>query len=267
MKNKFLISLLIYFSLYSLVSAAISVSPMTINQALEEGKSYQLSVFIANSSDRPKGFRIYSGDRIYDNLGSAKAAKPGTNPRSCLDWLDLPKGIINIKPKERKQIFFKVSVPDSVHGTYWANLYVEETKPSQKIKTNKPVVTVNVIWRAQISLNFTVHSMVAKSAEIRRMEIKQDSSGKHYLEIEIANSCPEKIFCKAYCEIRDQYGNTLEKISIHTGKFSVYPGYSRIVMSKPFLTEFKSGVYPFIAVVDFGGENLIAGQTILTIKE
>ena len=265
--KKYLIGLLIYFSLYPILSAAITVSPMTINQTFEEGKSYQLSLLIKNTSESPKGFRLYAGDRVFDKFGSSKAAKPGMNPRSCLDWLEFPQGIINLGAKERKQLFFTVKVPDSVHGTYWANLYVEETKPSQQIKADKPGVKVNVLWRSQVSLNFTVHSVREINAGISRMEIKQNSSGKRYLEIEIMNTCPEKIMCRGYCEIRDQYGNTLEKMNLHQeGEFSIYPGYSRIVMSKFFSTDFKTGIYPCIAVLDFGGENLIAGQTILKIS-
>lgn len=266
--KKYLIGLLTYISLCSLLAAAITVSPMTINQTFEKGKSYQLPLLIKNTSDSPKGFRLYSGDRTFDKFGSSHAAKPGTNPRSSLDWLEFPQGIINLEAKDRKQLFFTVKVPDSVHGTYWANLYVEETKPSQQIKADKPGVTVNVLWRSQVSLNFTVHSESEVSAGISRMEIKQDSSGKRCLEIEIMNTCPEKIMCRGYYEIRDQYGNTLEKMNLHQeGEFSIYPSYSRIVISKFFSTDFKTGIYPCIAVLDFGGENLIAGQTILKIAE
>lgn len=268
MKIKSLISLIIYFSLYSLLSAQIGVMPMTIDKTLEHGKSYQLSLLVRNTSERPKAFRISCADRIYDNFGSPQEVKPGTNPRSCIEWLDFPTGIINIGPKESKKIVFKAEVPDSAHGTYWANLYVGETTPSRKIKTNELGMHINVLWRTQVSINFTVHSERETSAEIRHMEIKQESSGKHCLEIEIMNTCLEKIMCRGYCEIRDQYGNTLEKINLYNeGKFSIYPSYSRIVVSKPFLTEFKDGIYPCIAVVDFGGENLIAGQIILKIEE
>ena len=173
---------------------------------------------------------------------------------------------MELKPDESKSVRFNLSVPPGKTGTFWAMIFVEQTnKPTIKTE-QKGRQQFNILSFQRVGVRIYQEVPDSKKGEGKITQVtvernKKDDSIKVNLKIE--NNGDVLLRCKGNVEIRNERGETVDTVNMD--EFNCYPRASRIVpaFSK---VKLKPGQYTALAVIDYGAEYLVAGETLFKVN-
>ena len=268
MKSKLtlIILILIVLSLTKKVEASFTVAPMRFEFQIEEDQSSTGSMIIRNNSEDTLAVKIYIKDYLRRSDGSESELEPGTISRSCSQWLSISPMNIELEPGETKEARISMSVPLDAEGTYWSMVYVEQfSKPTPRGgEINGYSFNINVYPRWGIRILESVSGTEKIEGQIANLLINNEDESKQMVaEIGFENTGNVILKCEGYLDIRDVTGETIEKIEFEN--FSTYPENTRIIKTEIPQT-LKPGEYSALAVIDYGGDYLVAGEAFFEIS-
>jgi len=249
------------------VQASFTVAPMRLEFQIERGQSGTGSLLIRNVSEKPLSVKLYIKDFMYKPDGSEAELDPGSVSRSCSDWLSISPKFMELEPDERRNVRVSLAIPEDADGTYWAMIYVEQSSKPTPRETHGGGYTfqVNVYPRWAVRIIESVPGTEEKDGQITDLTIVRENETQPFTAIvEFENTCNSKLRCKGWIEIRDETGETIKRIEFKD--FSIYPESKRI--NKVEIPEnLKPGEYSVLAVIDYEGEYLVAGEAFFEITE
>lgn len=249
------------------VQASFTVTPMRIEFQIEQGQSGTSSLLIRNVSEKPLSVKLYLKDFVFRPDGSEAELDPGSVSRSCSDWLAISPSVMELEPDEHKNARVSLTIPEDAAGTYWVMLYVEQSsKPTpREAQGGGYSFEINVYPRWAIRIFESVPGTEEKEGQISDLTVTRESEEQPLTAfVEFENTCNSELRCKGWIEIRDESGETVEKIEFED--FSVYPESKRINKAE-IPKSLKPGEYSVLAVVDYGGEFLVAGDAFFEITK
>lgn len=269
LKTILILSFALVFNCTPLLGVSWSVIPMSFNFNPAPGDTITKVLTVRNSGNIEEELIIYIKDIQYDENGNGKELESGNIDRGMAKWVDIFPEKLTVKGGENKQVRFTLIVPEEIEpGSYWANMYAESvSNPTlmSKSEVKGRVVSIFSNMRYQINLNTTIKGDYVKSGEITNVKvISNDNDTTLVVNTTFENSGNIILRCNGTVEIRDEMGETVETISL--GSFKTYPECIRIIKSIIPKT-LKPGEYSALAVIDFGGEFLVAGETFFEISE
>ena len=195
-----------------------------------------------------------------ENQFFEEETEKGSIARSCADWLTVSPPQLDIKPGQIREINVYVAVPPEIEGTYWAIVFVEGS-PSPAVAKG---TQVSVIPRFGVKIYETPPGTARKSGKVSQMKLIETNPLK--MEMIFQNTGNVDLKAEGRLEIRDVTGSTIREILIE--KFPILPGAKRLLeiedKEKPPLS---TGSYQTLGIIDYGDENLVAGQLIFEIGE
>lgn len=263
------LSLAVLITLFGVldIQASFTVAPMRFEFQIERGETGTGSLLIRNVSEKPLSVKLYIKDFMYRPDGSEAELDPGSVSRSCSDWISISPKFMELEPNGSRNARISLNVPEDADGTYWAMIYVEQSsKPTPKeAQGSGYTFQINVYPRWAVRILESVPETEEKGGQITDVTITRESETKPLTAIvEFENTCNSKLRCKGWLEIRDESGETIEKIEFKD--FSVYPESKRINEAEIPVT-LKPGEYSVLAVIDYEGEYLVAGEAFFEITE
>jgi len=131
------------------------------------------------------------------------------------------------------------------------------------------------VYKRQIFLDYswelgiyeTVPGTEIKSCRITDMQITPASEEKpSNIAVEFENTGNSILKCKGRVEIRDEDGQTIRELLLHKkGKFTSLP-YGKRMVKTDVLKKLPSGNYVALAIIDYGGKDLVAGELEFEVK-
>ena len=255
-------NLIFYFGISSFLFGQFQVSPMIIDNYIINNESGVTTIDILNNKNSPLQLSIYLKDKAFID-GNEAEALPGTFERSASDWIFFTPSILNLAANEARSIRISMNIPDSARGTYWSNLYIEETSaPEPKIHEFEGIsFQLNINMRVGILITQTVPGTSKKSGIIQSIDFTyNDNQSSGFIDFSFFNNGNTISSCTGWLEFRDIDGLTVKKIEL--GEIpKIYPLEKRnFNVQVP--NDLLSGEYSALAIIDYGGSQLVAGEII-----
>jgi hypothetical protein len=258
-----------FFSAPSL--AGYTIVPMQFTLNAEPGKSVTQTMKAENMGEEEISVRVSTNDFIKGPNGEERQVKAGTVKRGCGGWIRISPQKLVLAPRETKTINFTMTVPVDAKGTYWGNILVSQvSKPtlSKTVKKGKTTFQIFALQDMLIRVLEKVPGTEFKAGAIIDISLENlKSGGRATVEVVFENQCSSLLKCNGEVEIRDDNGETVRKIPLEYGHspFTVYPEGKRNVYA-PIKKKLPAGDYIILAIIDYGGEDLVAGQMEYEVK-
>lgn len=260
----------IFFLLWACpVEAGFSVAPLRFEFELDKGRTGTASIRVSNNGEKPVSVKVYQTDFRVDPINQDIILPPGENKRGCAAWMSISPLNLDLGPKERKSVRISLTVPEDARGTYWAFVFVEQSsKPTPVMKSKEGYdIKVHVKPRWGVRIHENIPGTADKKGAITDISLTpQTEEDPFKIAVEFENTGNTLLRCNGRVEIRDAEGNDVETVQIGSkGRFIVYPDGKRLV-SGILSKELSPGDYLALAIVDYGGEELVAGELEFEVK-
>lgn len=248
--------------------AGFTVTPMHLHFNVKAGEQGDLYVKVTNQADKPVTIRGHLKDYSVDREGKPHELEAGTEERSCSKWLLVSPALFTLGAKEEKRVRATLTLPEGVNGTYWAYLFFEQvSKPEPRIqKKGAATFSLFVKQRWQISVKEAVPGTAEKRGQISDMNLALHANNSPEINVEFTNNGNVILSCRGQVQIRGGDGKTVDTFQLAKGEgFMVYPDGKRLV-SGTVSKKLPPGDYIALAIVDYGGEELVAGEMEFEVK-
>lgn len=103
---------------------------LLVERAAAPGETYQGSITIRNTSDKPQTATLSLADYRFDASGSNSFDAPGSHARSNAPWITLSQQAVSVPPLGTQLVGYTVAVPagspqSGRTGTYWSVVLIE----------------------------------------------------------------------------------------------------------------------------------------------
>jgi hypothetical protein len=240
---------------------AIEISALDFDLMLPPGAQETYSLAVKNNDLLEDSVLISVSDWYRTAEGTVQLIEAGKSARSCAPWIKLLTTFLKLKPGQIGDVKFSILVPRTAQaGTYGCTLVVDGSS-----RATRPGTAVAVRPRVLVTVFVTPPGGRRHEGRLVGLEVRglnplgvslqfQNTGNVHLHEV------------RGRLEMRNAYGATLETIPV--GNFPVLPGAQRRLVvhsSKPRGQGLGPGNYVLLAVLDYGGATLTAGQLHLKI--
>lgn len=201
----------------------------------------------------------YLGDWDLDSNGRVRFLTEGENPRSATPWVKINPAEFPVAPGNKRRVQVSVTIPKDAKGEYWTMAYFE-ARSNSVLKTTG----VNMAGRIANAIYVVVDNGVEKKGAITGVRGFFGYPKGFQGIIRFENRGNVRLFPRGRIEIKDHTGKLVTTIPIEPQ--TVFPGSFRILTVNKGMT-LKKGEYVILAILDYGGERLVAGQTTLKVAD
>jgi len=232
---------------------SLDVSPAKYEFQLAPGKNQTIPILVRNGGGVSVHILVSMGDFQVERDGNYKFLPLGKGPYSMANWVDVNPREFDLDPQSFKQVRFTVTVPAGASGEY-SDLVFFTTRPPRRPGG------LAIAERVASKLYEIVPDTAKFAGEIDDVAAKPDSSGEKYV-VDFHNTGNAHVYLSGRVEIK-------------SGSQVI----DRVVLPKDMLVErngkrmieavgkkLPAGSYSAIAFIDYGGPNLIAGQTSFVV--
>jgi P pilus assembly chaperone PapD len=232
-------------------SAQLLVDPLEVSIA-SAGANRVLGGFTAtNTSDVAVQATItrQDWDRIED--GDNRFLPAGSTGNSCGAMLSVSPLSIRVEPHSSRTVRLSVQNAADLRKECWDIVFVEEVPQRASVKGN----SLHYVFRTGVKV-YVVPPGLSRDAAVEDMAVV-DSSSKKQVAIRFHNTGGTHLLSKGRLEFR-RLDNTLA-MQVPIAEFPTLPGATRrVLMDIP--PDLTAGDYVILAMIDFGGSELVAGQ-------
>jgi hypothetical protein len=243
------------------VEAAFVVSPMVHQLQVPAGQRGSSTILVRNSGNRVLTLKLYLADSRFGPDGREKDLPLGTLERSCAPWTTLESELVELQAGEMRRVNLDLAPPADVRGSYWTKLYVEEISTPEPDRQNVKGRSYQIYARQRMGVRIfeTVLGTEEPGAVVNRVKV-DTADDTLTVTLSVLNTGNALLRCQGRVELRNSRGEVLETLQPGAkGKFSVFPGAERELPVRSTL-KLAADSYTVLAIVDYGGENLVAGE-------
>ncbi len=228
---------------------------------------------IANTNDKPTDVTVFPADWAQDEKGAVEAIEPGkeTAPDCAAAWVAVNPQRFTLGKGEKKIVNVSIAVPKGAPmplKEYRAMVFTETTDVGKsQAATPGRELQVRVIGRIGTKIFMRNPQLAAQpDCEVTKIEDAR-KDGKRTLLIHARNKGNVHVQCdNSTITFRDNSGATVQTMPLPA--FSILPGQSRLIdfeLPAPGKSKLQPGKkYDALAVLDYGGSDLVAGELELT---
>jgi len=247
-------------------SAQLLVDPLEVTM-ITPGSSRTTSSFsLNNTSDKPVQATISRADWDRTENGDNRFLAAGASGKSCGAMLSVSPLSVRIEPHTSRVVRLAVQTNAALTRECWDIVFVEEVPQRASSKGN----SLQYIFRTGVKVyvappglarDAAVEDMAVVDAPVAKPAVasKPAAAGaaKRQISIRFHNTGGMHLVAKGRLEFR-RLDNTLAK-QVEIAEFPTLPGSTRVVLvDVP--TDLPAGDYVALALIDFGGAELVAGQ-------
>jgi P pilus assembly chaperone PapD len=233
---------------------SLDVSPAKYELQVSPGKSETIPIIVRNTGDSPVHIQTTLNDFAVGRDGGYQFLAPGKLTYSLANWVDINPREFDLQPQSFIQVRFSINVPNGASGEY-SSLVFFTTRPSRKAGQS-----VAIAERVASKLYEIVPDSARFAGEIDDVSTKVEDGDTHYL-VAFHNTGNAHVYLSGRVEIK-QNGQLVDRITMPKDMLVERDG-KRIIDTLG--KKLAPGSYSAVALIDYGGPNLIAGQTNFTI--
>lgn len=253
------------------VSAQLLVDPLEVTMVTAGTSRVSASFSLANTSDSPVQATITRQDWDREQNGDNRFLPAGTSGTSCGAMLSVSPLSIRIEPRASRIIRLGVQNAAALSKECWDIFFVEEVPQRASVRGN----SLQYIFRTGVKVyvappgltrDGAVEGMnvedvavpaAASSTSAAKTAAVASAATKKQISIRFHNTGQSHLLAKGRLEFR-RLDNSLA-MQVPIAEFPTLPGATRKVMvDVP--SGLASGDYVVLALIDFGGAEIVAGQ-------
>ncbi|SMC63748.1 hypothetical protein SAMN02746065_10673 [Desulfocicer vacuolatum DSM 3385] len=268
-KNTIFFLLFIAINIWSpLVNASFVTSPLRLDFKIKPGETATQHITITSIGNSPITVKTFIKDFKINPNGKDIELSPGEVNRSCSSWIALQKEF-ELNPGDKNQARVTISVPKNASGSYWCDVFATQTcdpKP-RTLKKGEVQMVIGIIQRWKVRVHVDVPVNNVNNGGITDMQIIPASQDKSpSINVEFDNTGNTILRCSGRIELKNEEGETIREIPLGKNKkFTVYPESKKNILTQ--ITEkISPGNYVALAVIDYDGDNLIAGELEFEVR-
>lgn len=246
----------------------IGISATSADVTLAPGGSFTDALEVINKSPNPRQFTVDVKDYDRNIEAGLVLLDPGTQPRSLAKFLAVTPLAFTLQPDQKQPIIFTIKVPADQSGPHWAAVIVSSPLPasnSQGTGSNTPgtPITIGTIEQFIVKIRQTDPTNAVNQGRLTGVQILLPEKDKP-LRVVIAYENTGTTFQQPKGEVRfiNARGDVAAKVDIQP--FPMLPG-GKIRFEIPLDRQLPSGDYEAVAIIDFGGDFLLAALARFTI--
>jgi len=247
--------------------ASFSVDRQLIVLSTEPGQELVGSFRVHNRGDEPVPIMVVPVDYTTDGSGRTMTPEAGTTDRSLLPYLVASPNLFTVEPGGYTDVRYAINVPEDLEGSYWIAFLTQRAdgRPSGLEEQAGDGVTIrfrfHVVYRTLVVV--TVNGTEQRAGRITGLRLVEADDGYRF-EVDLINEGNAFFRGTGHIEVRDWQGHTVSKTPLRA--VSVLPGQTRTLSVTRPVNGLAPGEYIALAIVDFGGDYLTAGQLRFTAR-
>ena len=231
------------------VSAQLLVDPLEVTMITAGASRVSASFSLSNSSDNPVQATITRQDWDRVENGDNRFLPAGASGNSCGAMLTVSPLSIRIEPRSSRIIRLGVQNAATLTKECWDIFFVEEIPQRASVRGN----SLQYIFRTGVKV-YVAPPRLTRDGAVEDMAVE---AAKKQISIRFHNTGGMHLLAKGRLEFR-RLDNSLAR-EVPIAEFATLPGATRKVM-----VDVPSGLAPgdyvVLALIDFGGSELVAGQ-------
>jgi len=238
------------------VSCSFVVIPSRIEFEGAPGRAYAETLTIRNTGDTAEDIHISLCDWTIDREGNVQWLPPGELARTLCPWVSLSAWQFQLEPGESREVEVKLEVQeDPGPGSYWGMIVVSGNPLPLLPEEGQFTMRMHITYG--VALYYTNTKSALRAGVISDVRASPGEDGDCIVTFGFDNVGNAILRPHGYILIRDASGADVCRAEVD--QFVVLPGKSTKII-KHIEGNLTRGCYLAIVVIDYGGENLVAGQ-------
>jgi hypothetical protein len=238
----------------SAADISVDVYPAKYELTTGPGKQETFPITVRNTSTAAVHIVASLSDYAVGPTGNYAFAAPGKSPYSLSKTISINPREFDLEPGSFTQVRFSVDVPPTASGEY-SNLVFFTTRPTRKGGG------LSIVERIASKIYVIIPESTRIGGEVDDVKTQSLSDGQHYL-VDFRNTGNAHIYLSGRVEIK-QGGALVDRIAFPQGLLVERAG-KRLIDAVG--KKLAPGSYSVVALVDYGGPNLVAGQANITVR-
>ena len=256
----------LYFAAQSAHAFKMNIDPPRVVISSDQGKEHSGYISVLNyHEDSLIHVKVYQRDIVYLPDGSNDFLPEGTTPWSVSDWLKVGPTEFDIPAGEEMKVRYIVNVPEDTRGGRYGVVFFEVSPPLEELE-GKTGAAVNI--RLGSIILVTVNGTEEYLAEFKDLSVgKAERDGTFDIFCTIRNNGNVLIRPNGPVKIIDTSSKTeVAELVLNQSKSGILPDTSRQFQVTYEGARLPPGNYVVQAILDYGGEDYLGGQSDFQIK-
>ncbi len=249
-------------------AAQLLVDPLEVTILAPATDRVASSFSLTNTSDAPVQATISRGDWDRAENGDNRFLPAGSTGKSCGTMLSVSPLSVRIEPHSSRVVRVAAQPSSTLARECWDIVFIEEVPQRAPTKGN----SLQYIFRTGVKV-YVAPPGLSRDGAIENMEIvdapakpapnaakpasASTNPAKHQVAISFHNTGGMHVVAKGRLEFRRLDNSVAREVPIE--EFPTLPGAMRkVLVDIP--TDIAAGDYVALALIDFGGAELVAGQ-------
>lgn len=247
-------------------AAQISVDELEIFLRPGRGTASMGALRVTNDSDKAVQAFVDIQDWDRDEKGANRFFAPGSVPQSCKDRVKVFPMTLRLEPRRSETM--RVSFEGDSTATCWSIVFIQANEPRQDLKRS----AVTYVIRTGVKV-YVEPPNAKRDGEIEDVRVginrqlppggSKDSVDVREVQITFHNLGASHLRTHGSVELRKSDNSVAGKLEIP--EFPSVPGAVRKV-SMPIPLTLAPGSYVALALLDYGGQEIAAGQTEFEVR-
>lgn len=239
---------------------SLNVWPPKIELSVMPGETKTGIINVDNKGSSVANLVAYITDVGMEKNGNVTFPEGGSLSFSCEPWLLVNPEQFRLAQGASQQVRYTFKVPNDAAGTYLACIFVQ-SKPEDRPFATGSAISARI--GSMIIVNVT--GTGSKSAELFSLGTRQSKDvSQTQVEIGIRNKGNVMLRPSGTIEIKSESGWIVEKVNFNEDKQAVLP-YSERLYPISISPNIEPGAYRLIATIDYGGRELLVGETKINL--
>ncbi|NLG83178.1 MAG: hypothetical protein GX493_00920 [Firmicutes bacterium] len=235
----------------------LTVSPVRIELRLLPEKPVEGTVLISSRSDEEVKVRVSVGDWTLRPDGQVEFLPAGQQPRSLNRWITVYPLEFTVGRGKGQHVRYRVKPPAEITGTYWGMLFFTTVPPTAG--GAEKGVSISTASRIAVPIYATTERGGARDGRVTGVKANWvGEKGLLKLGATFANLGNTLVRLKGRFEVKEALRDKLVA-KVDFEDLAVLPGGTREILAE-WTGKLDPGIYVVVALVDYGGRNLVAGQ-------
>jgi hypothetical protein len=258
------------------VHAQLLVDPLEVTLTTAGASRVTGSFSLVNTSDVPVQATITRQDWDRAENGDNRFLPANSTGTSCGAMLSATPVSVRVEPRSSRLVRLSVQGAAELRQECWDIFFVEEVPQRSGVRGN----SLQYIFRTGVKVYLmppglkrdgAVEDMAVefvpivpdRSASSPTVKVAVAGETKRQIAVRFRNTGGEHLLSKGHLEFRRLDNSVAAKVAIP--EFPTLPGATRKVMLD-LPADLSAGDYLVLALIDFGGPELVAGQIDLQVK-
>lgn len=242
------------FTAPSSADISVDVSPAKYELQTQPGKQETFPITVRNTSNAAVHIVASLSDYAVGPTGGYTFSPPGKSTTSLSKTTSINPREFDLEPGSFTQVRFSVDVPANAAGEY-NNLVFFTTRPTRK------GAGLSIVERIASKIYVMIPESTRIGGEVEDVKTQSLADGQHYL-VDFRNTGNAHVYLSGRVEIK-QGGTVVDRVAFPPGMLVERAG-KRLIDAAG--KKLAPGSYSVVALVDYGGPNLVAGQANITVR-